>query len=103
MQRKRREDHLRDHHADFGARHGGRQHRTQADSINYNNEWVELYNNAAKKLMAEENIPVNDLYALCKEDEHYYKCPDMLHLTEEGYRKCAKQAADMILKELGEA
>jgi hypothetical protein len=76
---------------------------TQADSINYNNEWVELYNNAAKKLMAEENIPVNDLYALCKEGEHYYKCPDMLHLTEEGYRKCAKQAADMILKELGEA
>ena len=76
---------------------------TQADSINYNNEWVELYNNAAKKLMAEENIPVNDLYALCKEDKHYYKCPDMLHLTEEGYRKCAKQAADMILKELGEA
>ena len=53
--------------------------------------------------MAEENIPVNALYALCKEDEHYYKCPDMLHLTEEGYRKCAKQAADMILKELGEA
>ena len=76
---------------------------TQADSINYNNEWVELYNNAAKKLMAEENIPVNDLYALCKEGKHYYKCPDMLHLTEEGYRKCAKQAADMILKELGEA
>ena len=27
VQRKRREDHLRDHHADFGARHGGRQHR----------------------------------------------------------------------------
>ena len=76
---------------------------TQAGSINYTNEWVELYNDAAKKLMAEENIPVNDLYALCKEGEHYYKCPDMLHLTEEGYRKCAKQAADMILKELGEA
>lgn len=53
--------------------------------------------------MAEENIPVNDLYALCKEGEHYYKCPDMLHLTEEGYRKCAKRRADMILKELGEA
>ena len=27
VQRKRREDHLRAHHADFGARHGGRQHR----------------------------------------------------------------------------
>ena len=52
---------------------------TQADSINYNNEWVELYNDAAKKLMAEENIPVNDLYALCKEGEHYYKCSPSLH------------------------
>ena len=30
---------------------------TQADSINYNNEWVELYNNAAKKLMDNLKIP----------------------------------------------
>ena len=46
---------------------------------------------------------MNDLYALCKEGEHYYKCPEMLHRSGEGYSKGAKQAADMILKELGEA
>lgn len=69
--------------------------------INYSNEWVLAYNNAAKKLMEQENIPVNDLYELCLADKKAYKCEDMLHLTEEGYRKCAEQAANMIRKELG--
>lgn len=69
--------------------------------INYSNEWVETYNAAAKKLMAEEHIPVNDFYALCMEDKNRYKCEDMLHLTEEGYRRCAAQAASMIRRELG--
>jgi lysophospholipase L1-like esterase len=76
---------------------------TGALSISYNDTWVREYNEAAKKVMAEENVPVNDLYALCKEDKNYYKCPDMLHLTEEGYRRCAEQAVEMILKELEEA
>lgn len=64
--------------------------------INYDNEWVKKYNEAAKSLMAEENIPVNDLYGLCMEDGNLYKCEDMLHLTEEGYKKCAESAASMI-------
>lgn len=76
---------------------------TEADSIHYNDAWVQQYNAAAKALMAEENVPVNDLYALCREDANYYKCADMLHLTEEGYRKCAAQAAKYILEALGEA
>lgn len=75
---------------------------TGAESISYNDEWVQTYNEAAKKLMAEEGITVNDLYTLCKEDKNYYKCADMLHLTEEGYRRCAAQAAELILKELDE-
>jgi hypothetical protein len=40
---------------------------TEADSIHYNDAWVQQYNAAAKALMAEENVTVNDLYALCKE------------------------------------
>ena len=70
--------------------------------INYDNRWVAAYNAAAKKLMAEEKVPVNDLYTLCMQDKNRYKCQDLLHLTEEGYRKCAAQAADMIRKELAE-
>ena len=73
---------------------------TGALSISYNDSWVREYNEAAKKVMAEENVPINDLYTLCKEDEKYYKCEDMLHLTEEGYYRCATKISEIILKEL---
>lgn len=68
--------------------------------INYNNDWVIQYNDAAKKLMLEENITVNDLYTLMLKDKNYYKCEDLLHLTEEGSRVCAKQAARLIEEKL---
>lgn len=68
--------------------------------INYSNDWVAKYNDAAKKLMAEENITVNDLYALMLKDKNYYKCEDMLHLTEEGTKVCAEQAARLISEKL---
>ena len=42
----------------------------------------------------------NDIYEIAVKGENYYKCPDKLHLTEEGYMLCAKQAAKMIRKEL---
>ena len=73
---------------------------TGALEINYNDNWVQQYNEAAKGVMLEEGIPINDLYSLCKQDEKYYKCNDMLHLTDEGYRRCAKQIVKIILKEL---
>lgn len=69
-------------------------------SIAYCNDWVIQYNDAAKKLMAEEDITVNDLYALMHRDPKFYKCGDGLHLTEEGYRICAEQAARMIAEKL---
>ena len=65
-------------------------------TINYSNEWVKEYNAAAVKLMEELEVPVNDLYALCMEDDRRYKCEDMLHLSEEGSRRCAAQVADYI-------
>ncbi len=73
---------------------------TGALSIQYNDEWVRAYNDAAKALMAEEQVPVNDLYALCAQDPHAYKCEDLLHLTEEGYRVCARAIARFIRREL---
>jgi len=53
--------------------------------------------------MEQEGVPVNDLCALCEKDPYYYKCPDLLHLTEEGYRRCAEQAAEFIRRELEKA
>ncbi|MBO6157711.1 MAG: hypothetical protein J6P72_00460 [Firmicutes bacterium] len=73
---------------------------TGADSINYDNAWVIRYNEAALELMKKENVPVNDLYSLCLEDPHYYKCEDLLHLTEEGYQRCAAKTADIIRRYL---
>ena len=67
-------------------------------TINYSNEWVKQYNAAATALMAELEVPVNDLYALCMEDDRRYKCEDLLHLSEEGSRRCAKQVADYVRK-----
>lgn len=62
----------------------------------YDNAWVVKYNAAAVSFMRGENVMINDLYSLCLEDPHYYKCPDLLHLTEEGSRRCAEQTARAI-------
>ena len=67
-------------------------------TINYSNEWVKEYNAAAVALMQELEVPVNDLYALCLEDERCYKCEDLLHLSEEGSRRCAQQVAEYVRK-----
>lgn len=65
-------------------------------TINYSNEWVKEYNAAAVETMKALDVPVNDLYALCMEDDRRYKCEDLLHLSAEGSRRCAEQVADYV-------
>jgi acyl-CoA thioesterase-1 len=62
---------------------------------------VKNFNEAAIELMKAENITVNDLYAVCKQDKNFYKCEDNLHHTDEGNDILARHVADAILKELG--
>ena len=62
----------------------------------YKNAWVIEYNNKAIELMKKKNVYINDLYTLLLDGYHYYKCSDSLHLTEEGYKKCAMQVAKVI-------
>jgi len=69
-------------------------------NLRFKNEWVKLYNAAARLVMEEEGVPINDLYTLCLQGEKYYKCEDRLHLTQEGYRVCAQQVCDAIRKYL---
>ncbi len=64
--------------------------------IVFNNEDVVKYNNAALKLMKELDVEVNDLYSLMLKGDKYYKCDDMLHLTQEGSKVCAKQISDLL-------
>lgn len=68
--------------------------------IQYNQEWVLSYNNAAKALMSSLNVEVNDLYSSMLLGDKYYKCADMLHLTYEGSMVCAQQIAELIRKYL---
>ena len=69
---------------------------------NYKNEWVIRYNEAALELMRKENVAVNDLYSLLLKEERYAKCYDSLHLTIDGYKKCAKQVSLVIREILNE-
>lgn len=64
--------------------------------INYDNDLVEKYNNAAKLIMDECKIEINDLYQFCLIDNNYYKCPDNLHLTENGNRIIARRISQVI-------
>ena len=59
-------------------------------------EKTKKFPRAEKSGLRAENVPVNDLYALCLEAPGLYKCADGLHLTEEGYRACARQVASCI-------
>ncbi len=66
------------------------------EPTNYQNAWVIEYNKAALEVMEEEGVKVNDLYSLLLKEKRYCKCYDSLHLTEEGYKKCAKQVAQVV-------
>ena len=70
-------------------------------SFEFEQEKVKDFNNAALELMKEENIEVNDLYAVCKQDKNFYKCEDNLHHTDEGNRILAQHVAASIIKKLG--
>lgn len=69
-------------------------------SITYKNEWVIDYNKAAESLMKKENVQINDMYSRMLSGPKYFKCPDMLHLTESGYKECAILTAETIRKHL---
>ena len=73
---------------------------TGFEVTNYKNEWVLEYNKAALELMKKESVMVDDLYSLMEKEPRYSKCYDSLHLTEEGYKKCAKQVAELVREAL---
>lgn len=59
-------------------------------------ETVSKYNACACELMEREGIPVNDLGGLVREHVAEYVCGDHLHLTEAGYRACARKVTEAI-------
>ena len=57
---------------------------------------IEEYNEAAKKLMAEENIPVDDLYPVSLTVPPEYRTEDGVHFTQEGFRMLGVAVADFL-------
>lgn len=66
--------------------------RTNADVI--------AYNAVAKKIMEENGIPIDDLYALTLPQEQKIQIPSNVHFTAAGYKVLARQVAASILKAL---
>jgi lysophospholipase L1-like esterase len=70
------------------------------DAIGRSNAEIDRYNEAASALMVSQNIAINDLNGLVKQNLGAYIHEDKLHLSEEGNRVCAEQTSLKIKKYL---
>jgi len=62
---------------------------------------VERYNEAARRVMEELDVPVNDLHGLVSADPDLLISEDQLHLSEEGKKLCARAVAESVAGMLG--
>jgi len=69
------------------------------DSWAWRNEEIDQYNDAALDLMRDEGISVNDLHSVINSNVDKYLSEDMLHLSENGIKKCAEAVSEFIKKE----
>lgn len=63
-------------------------------------ENVPKYNAVAARVMAENEIPIDDLYSLALPNADELRKGDSIHFTDEGYEVLARQVADSIRREL---
>jgi len=67
------------------------------------NSDVAAYNAVAKKIMAENGIPIDDLYTFALPRLKEIQLKENVHFTPEGYRALAGQVAASILARVGQA
>jgi hypothetical protein len=67
-----------------------------ADAIGRSNAEIDLYNSAADELMKKNDIEINDLNSIVKQDLAGNICEDKLHLSELGNFRCAEQVIEKI-------
>ena len=60
------------------------------------NAEIERYNAAARAVMAEEGVLIDDLYAVARDMSADWHAQDGTHFTEEGYRALARAVADRL-------
>lgn len=61
-----------------------------SDQFYRRNSEIEAYNAAAREVMAEEGIEIDDLYTVAKKMPDDWHAPDGTHFTEEGYKALAE-------------
>ena len=61
---------------------------------------IDAYNAAAVRLMAAENIAVNDLNGLLKSDMNRFLSQDNVHLSEDGIETCGEAVARRVRERL---
>jgi lysophospholipase L1-like esterase len=79
---------------------GSRQAREKNREFRRYNSDVEAYNRAAVKVCRKLHVPVNDLYALSRQNAAR-QMPDGVHFTPEGYQVLGHQVANEIRQTLG--
>jgi lysophospholipase L1-like esterase len=62
----------------------------------WRNDEIAGYNEGAVELMKSKCIPINDLHAVVAENYDVYLSEDMLHLSQEGIKKCAETVVNAI-------
>jgi len=62
----------------------------------WRNEEIDQYDEVARKLMAEKDVPINDLHTLVWSNVSEFLNEDQLHLSDAGQRACARAVADCV-------
>ena len=61
---------------------------------------IDCYNNIATELMAENDVPVNDLHKVVSQNVEEFLCEDMIHLSDVGKVACAQAVVSVIEERL---
>lgn len=62
---------------------------------------IGLYNDILRRVAAEENARINDLYAVVAPTKEKMICEDHIHLTPDGVEAVAEQTAEVLRAALG--
>lgn len=61
------------------------------------NQEIIKYNKALVPELIKKGVIINDLHPLIYEDIERFVCDDLIHLSDEGVERCAKQVVEFIL------
>jgi lysophospholipase L1-like esterase len=70
------------------------------DGAGRSNDEIDAYNRAAVELMKANQVAVNDLNRIVKQDLAGNICADKTHLSDQGYRTCTREVVNHIRKHL---